>query len=113
METLFAHTIGRADLIGGAVRLELVTFQPDPANPAGAAGQVTHAVFMPMEGFLRGMSVLEGLVQQLAQAGVLQRGGPEAAPAAPAPTPAPVAAPQPPRQTAAPAGGPPRSPNFG
>ena len=108
MESVFSHTIGRADLIGGAVRLELVTFQPDQANPTGTAAQVTHAVFMPMEGFLRSMSVLEGLVQQLAQAGVIQQ--------RPAAEPMPSAAvppPEPPAPAVKPAGGLPRSPNFG
>ena len=34
METIFAHSTGRADFIGGAVRLELITFAPDTAAVA-------------------------------------------------------------------------------
>ncbi len=106
MEPVFAHTIGRADFIGGAVRLELVTFQPDPTiGSTATTAQVSQVVFLPLDGFLKSVSVLDNLVQQFARAGLIQPAQPPAPPTtAPA---APAAPPEP-----APAR-PPASPNFG
>ncbi len=114
MDQIFAHSLGRADFIGGAIRLELITFQPDTAlNPSGAKAEVTHVVFMPLEGFLKSVATQEGLVRQLAQVGVIQTTPPPvdqkpAEPAAPAPA---AALPAGPRKETV--DRPPSSPNFG
>lgn len=78
---LFSHGIGRADVIAGTVRLELYTLVPSEAgtDPRPVVDTVVH---MPLEGFVRSMSVLEGIVQQMIKAGVVSRreGGAETAP---------------------------------
>lgn len=75
MNDIFAHTISRADLVGGMVRLELVTLQPGQAN-AAPTPEAKNAVFMPLDGFLTSMNTMEGLVKQMVDAGVLKRNEP-------------------------------------
>ena len=109
METIFAHGIGRADFLGGAVRLELATLVPDAAaGTAGPRADTTHVVFMPLEGFLKGVATLEALVQRFAEAGMIRAREPSqlaatvptaelppCQPSSPAPAPAVAAAPAP------------------
>jgi hypothetical protein len=85
METFFAHSALRADIVGGVVRVEFVKYQPIPSlessEPATRITQrVTHEMFMPLEGFLNTMSVLGGLMQQCAKAGLIKQAAPDQPP---------------------------------
>ncbi len=77
VKTVFAHTIGRADFIGGMVRCELNILIPGDDASDRPQSVVTHALVMPTDGFLRAFATLEELVRQLAEAGVIhpQEGG--------------------------------------
>ena len=118
MDNVFAHTIGRADFIGGVIRCELNTIAPNDAPGGdGVKVEATHAVYMPLDGFLRAYATLEDLVQKLAAAGVIRPGGAEGA-APTTPPPPPGATPMAPAQAkgasaaATPPSGTLHSPNF-
>ena len=85
MTDLFAHGIGRADLFNGMVRLELVTLAPGPDG--AATSQPSQALWLPLDGFLRSVATIEGLMGELAKAGVI-RPPPRAGAGTPAPAPA-------------------------
>ncbi|MBF0461960.1 MAG: hypothetical protein HQL87_11235 [Magnetococcales bacterium] len=71
VKTVFAHTIGRADFIGGVVRCELNTLIPGDEASERPRSVATHALVMPMDGFLRAFATLEELVRQLTAAEVI------------------------------------------
>ena len=85
MNDIFANGIGRADLLNGMVRLELVTLVPGADGTA--APQSSQALWLPLEGFLRSAATVEGLIAELAKAGLI-RPPPSAAAGVPAPAPA-------------------------
>jgi len=68
---IFAHNIGRIDLLGDMVRLELTVLTPPEQDGAPAIPQTRHAVFMPLSGFVQSMGSLEEFVQKLAEAGLI------------------------------------------
>ena len=71
VQTVFAHTIGRADFIGGVVRCELNTLIPGDDTSERPQSVATHALVMPVDGFLRAFATLEELVRQLTAAEVI------------------------------------------
>jgi len=72
MDNFFAHSISRVDYVGGLVRLELATVVP-AANPNGGEARLEpyKVVFLPLDGFLNSVGVVQGLVQKLVDAGVV------------------------------------------
>lgn len=75
---LFADTVRRVEFVGGVVRIELVSL--DPGEDGGGAMAVRQRVIMPLEGFLRACEAMGGLVEKLAEAGLVQRNAPASVP---------------------------------
>lgn len=103
---LFTDGIGRITVIGGVVRLDMVTYSPNETDANGRPRQVfTQRIVMGTDAFLRSSEKIVEIVQQLTHAMTAQAkpaetpapqpARPAAQPAAPAPAPAPAA--QPPR----------------
>jgi hypothetical protein len=105
---LFTDGIGRITVIGGVVRLDMVTYSPNETDANGRPRQVfTQRIVMGTDAFLRSSEKIVEIVQQLTKAMT-----PQAKPAAtpqPARPAAPPAAPvaQPAAQSSAPRGAPP------
>ena len=85
---LFADTINDVTLSGGMVRIDLVSLDSpstdtESSQPAMALRQ---RVVMPPDGFLHAFSLLENLIRQLEEKGVISRNqGDTSAPDAPVP----------------------------
>lgn len=101
---LFTDGIGRITVIGGVVRLDMVTYSPNETDATGRPRQVfTQRIVMGTDAFLRSSEKIVEIVQQLTQAMTAKARPAEtpvpqpvrAQPAAPAP--APVAQPPAPR----------------
>jgi hypothetical protein len=82
LDEIFAHGIGRADLLNGMVRLELLTLVP--GTDGAPSSEPQRVLWLPLEGFLRSAATIEGFVGELRKAGVV-RAAPHAAAGAPAP----------------------------
>ena len=122
---LFTDGIGRITVIGGVVRLDMVTYSPNETVANGRPRQVfTQRIVMGTDAFLRSSEKIVEIVQQLTQARTAQAKPAEtpapqparAQPAAPVPAPvAPAPRGEPPYVTgplfpAAPAEQPPKAP---
>ena len=122
---LFTDGIGRITVIGGVVRLDMVTYSPNETDANGRPRQVfTQRIVMGTDAFLRSSEKIVEIVQQLTQARTAQAKPAEtpapqparAQPAAPVPAPvAPAPRGEPPYVTgplfpAAPAEQPPKAP---
>ena len=84
---LFTDGIGRITVIGGVVRLDMVTYSPNETDAQGRPRQVfTQRIVMGTDAFLRSSEKIVEIVQQLTAA---MGARPQAAPA-PASTPAPA-----------------------
>jgi hypothetical protein len=67
-EQLFTDGIGRITVIGGVVRLDLVTYSPNETDPNGRPRQVfTKRVVMGTDAFLRSAEKVLEVVQQIAR----------------------------------------------
>jgi hypothetical protein len=95
---LFTDGIGRITVIGGIVRLDMVTYSPNETDPQGHPRQIfTQRIVMGTEAFLRSSEKVVEIVQQLT-------GARQPQPAKARPAPAPQAPPsQPSAQIPAPA----------
>jgi hypothetical protein len=75
---VFADGVGNISIDGGVIRLDLVSLSPtvrdENQKPVLAFKQ---RVVFPLEGFLRSFSVMERLVKQLVDAGVVKQNIPE------------------------------------
>jgi hypothetical protein len=105
-QQLFTDGIGRITVIGGVVRLDMVTYSPNETDAQGRPRQVfTQRIVMGTDAFLRSSEKVVEIVQQLTAA-LAARGAaaapksanapqaaPKPAPVHPAPTPAPVPTP--------------------
>ncbi|HMH65118.1 MAG TPA: hypothetical protein VK515_06005 [Rhizomicrobium sp.] len=102
-QQLFTDGIGRITVIGGVVRLDMVTYSPNETDAQGRPRQVfTQRIVMGTEAFLRSSEKVLEIVQQLGARPV------RTAQAAPQPAPqAAHAAPQPAPVQSAPRGEPP------
>lgn len=71
---IFADGIGEITLVGGMVRIDLVSLSPhqkdEKDNPVL---EYRGRIVMPPDGFLRSFSAMENLVNQLVEAGVIQK----------------------------------------
>ncbi len=83
MTELFAHGIGRADFMNGMVRLELITLVP--GGDGAPISEPQRVLWIPLDGFLRSAATIEGLIGQLAEAGVVRRAPAAGAATSPAP----------------------------
>jgi len=102
-QQIFTDGIGRITVIGGVVRLDLVTYSPNETDAQGKPRQVfTQRVVMGTEAFLRSAEKVRDIVQQLSHPGA------HVAPPQPAPQPRPpVPDVKPAQPTAMPKGEPP------
>ncbi|MFO1248872.1 MAG: hypothetical protein U1E93_11775 [Alphaproteobacteria bacterium] len=90
---LFTDGIGRITVIGGVVRLDMVTYSPNETDANGRPRQVfTQRIVMGTDAFLRSSEKIVEVVQQLTKAISAAQAKPDAAPK-PAPQPAPAAPP--------------------
>ena len=87
-QQIFTDGIARITVIGGVVRLDLVTYSPNETDAQGKPRQVfTQRVVMGTEAFLRSAEKVGEIVQQLSHPGA------QVQPAQPAPPQPPKAAP--------------------
>ena len=69
-QQIFTDGIGRITVIGGVVRLDLVTYSPNETDAQGKPRQVfTQRVVMGTEAFLRSAEKVRDIVQQLSHPG--------------------------------------------
>ncbi len=69
-QQIFTDGIGRITVIGGVVRLDLVTYSPNETDAQGKPRQVfTQRVVMGTEAFLRSAEKVREIVQQLSHPG--------------------------------------------
>jgi len=89
-QQIFSDGIGQVTIIGGAVRLDFVTFSPTEKDAKGQPIAVfSHRVVMSLDGFMQSAVKLQEAAQAVSKLGQRARGGqtePAAAaiPAAPA-----------------------------
>ena len=69
---IFAHGIGRVDLLGGTVRIELSLLNPSEQPNGAPVPKPCQAIYMPVEGFIQGVGALEQFVRKMADAGVIR-----------------------------------------
>ena len=71
---IFADGIGEIALVGGMVRIDLVSLSQTEKNESGEALlELRQRVVMSPEGFLRSFGAMENLVKQLVDAGLLRK----------------------------------------
>jgi hypothetical protein len=69
-QQIFTDGVGRITVIGGVVRLDLVTYSPNETDARGKPRQVfTQRVVMGTEAFLRSAEKVRDIVQQLSHPG--------------------------------------------
>jgi hypothetical protein len=69
-QQIFTDGIGRITVIGGVVRLDLVTYSPNETDAQGKPRQIfTQRVVMGTEAFLRSAEKVREIVQQLSHPG--------------------------------------------
>lgn len=102
-EETFADGIGEITLVGGMVRMDLVSLSSTQKDEKGnPALEIRRRVVMPPDGFLRSFSAMENLVNQLVDAGVVKKNQPGDL----------EAVDNEPISQARPSSAPPKSPNF-
>ncbi len=72
---IFTDGVGRYRFGGGVVRIDLVSASEVPAGEGEAKAQttVTHRLILSPEGFLRTVSAMNTLLNQLVKAGVVKK----------------------------------------
>ena len=71
---IFTDGIGRYRYGGGVVRMDLTSAsEADEKDEKGAKTVVTHRLIMSPEGFLRAVSTMNTLLNQLVKAGVVKQ----------------------------------------
>jgi len=95
-QQIFSDGIGQVTIIGGAVRLDFVTFSPTQKDDKGQPVAVfSHRVVMSLDGFMQSAVKLQEAAQAVAKLVQRARDGQQADPAATVaavPAPAPAAA---------------------
>src|SRR5258708_4273313 len=95
-QQIFCDGIGKLTVIGGVVRLDLVTYSPNETDGQGLPRQVfTQRIVMGTEAFLRSSEKIQEMAQQISAAMAAQRSGApvqqpapfQAAPVRPVPAP--------------------------
>lgn len=73
-DDVFADGVGEITLVGGMVRMDLVSLSATEKDSNGNPSlEFRQRVVMPPDGFLRSFSAMENLVKQLMEAGVVQK----------------------------------------
>ena len=94
-QQIFTDGIGRITVIGGVVRLDLVTYSPNETDAQGKPRQVfTQRVVMGTEAFLRSAEKVREIVQQLSHPGAHAQAQPAPAVQPQVPQPQPQIQPQ-------------------
>src|ERR1700722_13765784 len=94
-QQIFTDGIGRITVIGGVVRLDLVTYSPNETDAQGKPRQVfTQRVMMGTEAFLRSAEKVREIVQQLSHPGAHAQPAPAVQPQIQQPQTQPQAQPQ-------------------
>lgn len=101
-QQLFTDGIGKITVIGGVVRLDLVTYSPNEIDAQGRPRQVfTQRIVMGTEAFLRSSEKIVEMVQQITGAMAARQQAPVQNPAPVQPAPIqPAAVPSAPRMEA-------------
>jgi hypothetical protein len=82
-QQIFTDGIGRITVIGGVVRLDLVTYSPNETDAQGKPRQIfAQRVVMGTEAFLRSAEKVREIVQQLSHPGAHAQPQPAPVPAA-------------------------------
>lgn len=70
---LFADRITNITVGGGLVRIDLAVIDQVPSDAnAQPTLEVTHRLTMPLDGFVKGLQVQQGVAEALVKAGVLK-----------------------------------------
>ena len=69
---IFADGIGQIHFVGGMVRYDFVTLQPESEGQAPVP-QSNVRIIMPPQGFLSAFNSMQQLIDKLLEAGVLQK----------------------------------------
>ena len=69
---IFADGIGQIHFVGGMVRYDFVTLQPE-ADGQAPVPQSNVRIIMPPQGFLSAFNSMQQLIDKLVEAGVLQK----------------------------------------
>jgi hypothetical protein len=70
---IFADGIGQIHFVGGMVRFDFITLQPDPKGKAEPTPVYNERIIMPPQGFLNAFNSMQQLIDKLLEAGVLKR----------------------------------------
>ena len=71
-QEIFVDGIGKIHFSGGMVRYDMVTLEPSE-NSKEPTPEEKVRIIMPPEGFLRTFNTMQRLIDQLLEAGVLQK----------------------------------------
>ena len=74
---IYADGIGQIHFVGGMVRYDFITLQPDPRGKGEPTPVYNERIIMPPQGFLNAFNSMQQLIDKLLEAGVLKRNQPE------------------------------------
>ncbi|OGV47828.1 MAG: hypothetical protein A2017_15990 [Lentisphaerae bacterium GWF2_44_16] len=69
----FVDGVEKIHFLGGVVRIDFATFQPNPENPDQPSMETKERLIMTPEGFLRTYNSIQQLAEQLLKQGVLKK----------------------------------------
>lgn len=69
----FVDGVEKIHFLGGVVRIDFATFQPNPENPDQPGMETKERIIMTPEGFLRTFNSIQQLAEQLLKQGVLKK----------------------------------------
>ncbi|HPN85357.1 MAG TPA: hypothetical protein PK821_08490 [Victivallales bacterium] len=72
---IYADGIGQIHFVGGMVRFDFVTLQPDQGGKNEPKPVYHERIIMPPQGFLNAFNSMQQLIDKLLDAGVLKRTG--------------------------------------
>ena len=70
---IYADGIGKLHFVGGMVRYDFVTLQPNPDGSGDPIPEYKERIIMPPQGFLRMFDSMQSLIDNLVKAGVLAK----------------------------------------
>ncbi len=70
---IYADGIGQIHFVGGMVRFDFITLQPDPKGKGEPTPVYNERIIMPPQGFLSAFNSMQQLIDKLLEAGVLKR----------------------------------------
>ena len=72
LKEIFADGVGQIHFVGGMIRLDFVTLEPGE-NDDTPSSKEAFRLIMPQQGFLQAFNSMRQLLDQLVEAGVMQR----------------------------------------